>query len=29
MTSNAGANRIIAPKHLGFSMDDTDKAKTQ
>ena len=28
MTSNAGANRIIAPKHLGFSMDDTDKAKT-
>ena len=26
MTSNAGANRIIAPKHLGFSMDDTDKA---
>ena len=27
MTSNAGANRIIAPKHLGFSMDQTDKAK--
>ena len=27
MTSNAGANRIIAPKHLRFSMDDTDKAK--
>ena len=27
MTSNAGANRIIAPKHLGFSVDNTDKAK--
>ena len=27
MTSNAGANRIIAPKYLGFSVDNTDKAK--
>ena len=26
MTSNAGANRIIAPKYLGFSVDNTDTA---
>lgn len=26
MTSNAGAERIIAPKHLGFSMDESDEA---
>ena len=25
MTSNAGANRIIDPKHLGFSRDITEK----
>ncbi len=26
MTSNAGANRIVDPKHLGFSQGDTEKA---
>ena len=26
MTSNAGANRIVDPKHLGFSLGDTEKA---
>lgn len=25
MTSNAGANRIVDPKHLGFSQGDTEK----
>ncbi len=26
MTTNAGANRIVDPKHLGFSQGDTEKA---
>ena len=26
MTSNVGANRIVDPKHLGFSQGDTEKA---
>ena len=26
MTSNAGANRIVDPKHLGFNQGDTEKA---
>lgn len=26
MTSNAGAERIVAPKHLGFSMDGSEEA---
>lgn len=26
MTSNAGANRIVDPKHLGFSQGDTEKS---
>ena len=25
MTSNAGAERIVAPKHLGFSMDESEE----